>query len=66
MKEDFKTFLADWEISEERFKGMADELQFKYIELFEKSKSQGELFIHSIFDFMLFRHVLVLLDDFML
>ena len=48
MKEDFKIFLADKDISEEKYGRMPDELQIKLIELFEKNKPQGKLSIQSI------------------
>ena len=64
MKEDFKIFLADKDISEEKYGRMTDELQIKLIELFEQNKPQGKLSIQ--FDFMLFKHFLVLLDGCML
>eukprot|EP01035_Chromulina_nebulosa_P061697 gene61697-84385_t len=40
MEEDFKIFLADKDISEEKYGGMTDKLKFKWSELFEKSKLQ--------------------------
>jgi hypothetical protein len=48
MKEDFKNFLADKDISVEKYAGMTDELQFKWSELFEKNKPQGKLSIQSL------------------
>jgi hypothetical protein len=45
MKEDFKTFLSEKDISEAKYNGMSDELQFKWSELFEKSKA-GRIIIH--------------------
>lgn len=41
MDQDFKTFLSKKGISEDKYNGMSDELQFKWGELFEKSK-QGK------------------------
>ena len=46
MDEEFKSFLLKKKISEEKYDGMTGELQFKWSELFEKSKPQGKLFVH--------------------
>ena len=46
MDEEFKSFLLKRKISEEKYDGMTGELQFKFIELFEKkNKPQGKLFV---------------------
>lgn len=67
MDEAFKIFLLKKKISEEKYDGMTGELQYKWSELFEKSKPQGKQFIHYVFDLMLLiNHFLALLDDFML
>eukprot|EP01035_Chromulina_nebulosa_P041437 gene41437-56060_t len=42
MDEEFKRFLLKKKISEEKYDGMTGELQFKWSELFEKSKPQGK------------------------
>ena len=48
MDEEFKSFLLKKKISEEKYDGMTGELQFKWRELFEKSKPQGKIFVHYI------------------
>ena len=48
MDEEFKSFLLKKKISEEKYDGMTGELQFKWSELFEKSKPQGKIFVHYI------------------
>jgi hypothetical protein len=53
MDEEFKSFLLKSKISEEKYDGMTDELQFKWSELFEKNKPQGKLFGHYIMSFNL-------------
>ena len=54
MDEEFKNFLLKKKISEEKYDGMTGELQFKWSELFEKSKPQGnKLLTHYIFDVVL-------------
>ena len=54
MDEEFKYFLLKKKISEEKYDGMTGELQFKWSELFEKSKPQGnKLLTHYIFDVVL-------------
>lgn len=40
--QEFKRFLLKKKISEEKYDGMTGELQFKWSELFEKSKPQGK------------------------
>ena len=68
MDEDFKRFLLKKKISEEKYDGMTGELQFKWSELFEKSKPQGKLFIHYILCLWfgaVINHFIVSLDKFM-
>ena len=48
MDVEFKKFLLKKKISEEKYDGMTGELQFKWSELFDKSKPQGELFMHLL------------------
>jgi hypothetical protein len=51
MDEDFKTFLSKKGITEAKYNGMSDELQFKWGELFEKREQGKTNIIHSTFIF---------------
>ena len=67
MREELKAYLAENNISEEEYNGGSLEAKAKLVEAFEKSKSQGELFVHCVFSLvLLIYNFLVILDDFML
>ena len=65
MREELKTYLAEYNISEEEYNGGSLEDKARLVLAFEKSKSQGEGFIHCVFSLvLLIYNFLVILDDF--